>query len=140
MKKLFGVLMLVLMVVACAAYFTGTVYAFEPGGQVRFEVGGDVGSDLSGINTGDIGIKTEIRLDPHHLFRIEATGTTGWNNGVYSKALELDELGVFVMPARGDSLDVGCGVRTSGLLDGNTQLSFETSNKYWLGCLTEIRF
>ena len=146
MKKLFGILIIVLFVFTLMPALTGTVHAFEPGGQIRIEVGMDVGTDIMMARTADTQITTEIRLDPHQLLRIEATGTTGWTDGVHSNTFEVEEVGFLVMPVRGgsfwfvESADVGCGAKTGGLIDGNTRLSFEPSNRYWLGCLAEITF
>lgn len=120
--------------------------AFEPGGRITAKVGVETGSDLSKGSTGDIQAEVEVVLDPHQLFRITGTGSTRWNDGTYSKVVELDEVGVFVMPVRGgsfwfiDSIDVGAGIETSGVIDGRTKLAVESSNEYWYGLLTEIKY
>ena len=147
MKKLFGpIFVLVLMIFAYTFFFAIPAMAFEPGGTLRVEAGIEVGNDLSKVSVGDTQLKTEIRLDPFKLLRVEVVGTTGWTDGTYDKTLVVDEIGAYFMFARGgslwfiDSADVGCGGKTSGLVDGNTRLSVEASNEYWLGCLTEISF
>ena len=142
MKK-FSVLILAIMVCFVCG---GTAYAFEPGGRITTKVGVETGSDISKANIGNTQAEVEVVLDPHQLFRITGTGSTGWNNGTYNKMVQLDEVGVYVMPVRGgsfwfiDSMDMGIGAETSGLIDGNTKLSAESSNEYWFGLLTEITF
>lgn len=139
MKKLFGILIIVLFTFAFIPMAEGIANAFEPGGTVRLEAGVNTGNDLSEASVDDFRIKGEMRLDPHQLLRLEFEFETGWAGGIYDKTV-VTNIGAFVMPVRG-KIDVGCGGRTDFLIDGRTStLAAETSNKYWLGCLAEIRF
>jgi hypothetical protein len=140
MKKLFGILMIVLLTFAFLPFAEGTASAFEPGGQVRVEAGIVTGSDVTKANFGNTQVRTELRLDPHRWLRVEAVGTTGWNEGSYSKVFDVEEVGVLAMPIRGKNLDLGCGAKTGAMIDGNSSLSFRSSDRYWFGCLTEIKF
>ena len=141
-----GVMGLVFFAILALGFvFCQPAQAFDPGGRITTKVGVETGSDVSKANVGDTQAEVEMVLDPHYLLRVTATGTTGWTNGEYNKIVDLDEVGVFAMPIRGgsfwfiDSMDVGCGAETSGMIEGKV-LSARSSNEYWFGCLTEIVF